>query len=220
MRLLADTANIKELEILKNKNLIEGVTTNPSIISKEGKDGIKILKAITELLPDMPVFGQVVGETVEDMVADGKRINSAGDNMVVKIPANYHGVEAIARLSELGIKTCATAILTAAETVLCAQAGATYVAPYAGQNDIIGYKGVDTLSQISTVYKKLNIDTKIVAASIEKSQEIVDYFMAGADCLTLPYHVFEDTFTSPNPLTEHYINNFKRDWMNAECFFE
>ena len=220
MRLLADTANIKELEILKNKNLIEGVTTNPSIISKEGKDGIKILKAITELLPDMPVFGQVVGETVEDMVADGTRINSAGDNMVVKIPANYHGVEAIARLSELGIKTCATAILTAAETVLCAQAGATYVAPYAGQNDIIGYKGVDTLSQISTVYKKLNIDTKILAASIEKSQEIVDYFMAGADCLTLPYHVFEDTFTSPNPLTEHYINNFKRDWMNAECFFE
>ena len=220
MRLLADTANIKELEILKNKNLIEGVTTNPSIISKEGKDGIKILKAITELLPDMPVFGQVVGETVEDMVADGKRINSAGDNMVVKIPANYHGVEAIARLSELGIKTCATAILTAAEAVLCAQAGATYVAPYTGQNDIIGYKGVDTLSQISTVYKKLNIDTKILAASIEKLQEIVDYFMAGADCLTLPYHVFEDTFTSPNPLTEHYINNFKRDWMNAECFFE
>ena len=220
MRLLADTANIKELEILKNKNLIEGVTTNPSIISKEGKDGIKILRAITELLPDMPVFGQVVGETVEDMVADGKRINSAGDNMVVKIPANYHGVEAIARRSELGIKTCATAILTAAEAVLCAQAGATYVAPYTGQNDIIGYKGVDTLSQISTVYKKLNIDTKILAASIEKSQEIVDYFMAGADCLTLPYHVFEDTFTSPNPLTEHYINNFKRDWMNAECFFE
>ena len=168
----------------------------------------------------MPVVGQVGGETGEDMVADGKRINSAGDNMVVKIPANYHGVEAIARLSELGIKTCATAILTAAETVLCAQAGATYVAPYAGQNDIIGYKGVDTLSQISTVYKKLNIDTKILAASIEKSQEIVDYFMAGADCLTLPYHVFEDTFTSPNPLTEHYINNFKRDWMNAECFFE
>ena len=168
----------------------------------------------------MPVFGQVVGETVEDMVADGKRINSAGDNMVVKIPANYHGVEAIARLSELGIKTCATAILTAAEAVLCAQAGATYVAPYTGQNDIIGYKGVDTLLQISTVYKKLNIDTKILAASIEKSQEIVDYFMAGADCLTLPYHVFEDTFTSPNPLTEHYINNFKRDWMNAECFFE
>ena len=220
MRLLADTANIKELEILKNKNLIEGVTTNPSIISKEGKDGIKILRAITELLPDMPVFGQVVGETVEDMVADGKRINSAGDNMVVKIPANYHGVEAIARLSELGIKTCATSILTAAEAVLCAQAGATYVAPYTGQNDIIGYKGVDTLSQISTVYKKLNIDTKILAASIEKSQEIVDYFMAGADCLTLPYHFFEDTFTSPNPLTEHYINNFKRDWMNAECFFE
>ena len=168
----------------------------------------------------MPVFGQVVGETVEDMVADGKRINSAGDNMVVKIPANYHGVEAIARLSELGIKTCATSILTAAEAVLCAQAGATYVAPYTGQNDIIGYKGVDTLQQISTVYKKLNIDTKILAASIEKSQEIVDYFMAGADCLTLPYHVFEDTFTSPNPLTEHYINNFKRDWMNAECFFE
>lgn len=220
MRLLADTANIKELEILKKRKLIDGVTTNPSIISREGKDALKILDAICRLLPDMEVFGQVVEETTEDMIEDAKRINSVGPHMVVKIPADFCGVEAIARLKDLKIRTCATAVLTAAEALLCAQAGASYVAPYTGQNDIIGFRGTDTLTQISRVYQQLNIETKILAASIEKPQETVDFFLAGADCLTLPYSVFEASFTAPGSLTQKYVDNFRNDWDKAGCFIK
>lgn len=220
MRLLADTANIKELEILKKRKLIDGITTNPSIISKEGKDALQILGDICRLLPDMEVFGQVVGETIEDMIEDAKKINSVGPHMVVKIPANFCGVEVIARLKDLKIRTCATAVLTASEAVLCAQAGASYVAPYTGQNDIIGFRGTETLTQISKVFKQLNIETKILAASIQKPQEIVDYFLAGADCLTLPYSVFESAFTAPDPLTQKYVDNFRNDWDKAGCFIK
>lgn len=220
MRLLADTANLKELEVLWNMGLIDGVTTNPSIVSKEGSDSMKIWESICKLLPNLEVFGQVVGETAEDMIEEGKRINSAGGHMVVKIPANLKGVEAIAKLKDLGIKTCATAVLTAPEAILCAQAGASYVAPYTGQNDIIGFRGLETLSQISKVFAHLKFETKILAASIQKPQEIADYFLAGADCLTLPYSVFEKTFTAPDSLTQTYIDNFRSDWDNAGCFIE
>lgn len=220
MRLLADTANIQELEILKNRKLIDGVTTNPSIISKEGKDALKVLGAICRLLPDMEVFGQVVGETAEDMIEDAKKIHSVGPHMVVKIPANFCGIEAIAKLKDLKIRTCATAVLTAPEALLCAQAGASYVAPYTGQNDIIGFRGTETLSQIAEVFKHLSIETKILAASIEKPQELVDYFLAGADCLTFPYSVFEKAFTAPNPLTQKYVDNFRSDWDKAGCFIK
>lgn len=218
MRLLADTANIRELEALQSMKLIDGVTTNPSIISREGQDSLKVLDAICKLLPDMEVFGQVTGETTEEMIEDARRIDSVSPHMVVKIPADLNGIKAIAKLSDLKIKTCATAVLTAPEAVLCAQAGASYVAPYTGQNDIIGFKGTETLSQIAEVFKRLNTGTKILAASIEKPQEIVDYFLAGADCLTLPYSVFEKTFTMPEPLTQKYVDDFKNDWDNAGCF--
>lgn len=220
MRIFADTANLDELKKLKEMGIVDGVTTNPSIIAKEGSDCLAILKGIVDLFPGLPVFGQVTAETKDEMIEQAKKINSVGDNMVVKIPATIEGIKAIAVLSELGIDTCATAVLTAAEGVLLAQAGATYVAPYTGQNDIIGFCGTDTLDQMSDVFLRLGYKTRILAASIEKAQEMVDYFVSGADCITVPYFVFEKSFTSPGPLTAHYINNFKTDWENANCFIK
>lgn len=220
MRILADTANLEELKKLKEMGIVDGVTTNPSIISKEGSDCLAVLKAIVDLFPGLPVFGQVTAETKDGMIEQAKKINSVGDNMVVKIPATIEGIKAIAVLSELGIATCATAVLTAGEALLLAQAGATYVAPYTGQNDIIGFRGVDTLDQMGEMFARLGYETQILAASIEKSQEMVDYFISGADCITVPYFVFEKTFTSPGPLTSHYVNNFKTDWENASCFIK
>lgn len=220
MRLLADTANINELETLWNMKLIDGVTTNPSIISREGQDSLKVLDAICRRIPEVEVFGQVVGETAEEMIEDAKRIAAVSPRIVVKIPADLNGVKAIAKLRDLEIKTCATAVLTAPEALLCAQAGASYTAPYTGQNDIIGFRGTETLSQISEVYKRLHMKTKILAASIEKPQEMVDYFLAGADCLTLPYSVFEKTFTMPEPLTRKYVDQFRSDWDKAGCFIK
>lgn len=220
MRIFADTANLEELAKLKEMGIVDGVTTNPSIISKEGQDALAVLKNVCDLFPDLPVFGQVTAATKDEMIEQAKKINSVGPNMVVKIPATMEGIKAVAALSELGIQTCATAVLTAAEALLLAQAGATYVAPYTGQNDIIGFKGTDTLEQMAEVFARLGYQTQILAASIEKSQEMVDYFVAGADCITVPYFVFEKTFASPGPLTEHYINNFKTDWENAGCYIK
>lgn len=218
MRLLADTANLEELKKLKEMGIVEGVTTNPSIIAKEGSDCLEILKKIVELFPELPVFGQVTAETAEGMVEQAEKINSVGPHMVVKIPATMEGIKAIAVLSEKGIDTCATAVLTAPEGLLLAQAGATYVAPYTGQNDIIGFRGTETLRQMAEVFHSLKLKTQILAASIEKSQEMIDYFLAGADCITVPYFVFEKSFTSPGPLTDHYVGNFRTDWENAGCF--
>ena len=218
MRIFADTANLEELSRLKEMGLVDGVTTNPSIIAREGQDALAVLGKICEMFPDLPVFGQVTAEEKDGMIEQAKKINAVGPHMVVKIPATMEGIKAVAALSEMGIKTCATAVLTAAEALLLAQAGATYVAPYTGQNDIIGFRGTDTLEQIADVYARLGYPTQILAASIEKSQEMVDYFTSGADCITVPYFVFEKTFTSPGPLTAHYIGNFRNDWEKAECY--
>ena len=218
MRIFADTANLEELSKLKEMGLVDGVTTNPSIISREGQDAIEVLKRICDMFPELPVFGQVTAEDKDGMIEQAKKINSVGPHMVVKIPATMEGIKAVAALSEMGIQTCATAVLTAAEALLLAQAGATYVAPYTGQNDIIGFRGTDTLEQIADVYARLGYKTQILAASIEKAQEMVDYFTSGADCITVPYFVFEKTFVSPGPLTAHYIGNFKTDWEKAGCF--
>lgn len=220
MRIFADTANIEELKKLKEMGIVDGVTTNPSIISQEGDDALAILKKIVDLFPELPVFGQVTAESKEAMIEQAKKINGVGPHMVVKIPATMEGIKAVAALSQMGIQTCATAVLTAAEGLLLAQAGATYVAPYTGQNDIIGYKGTDTLQDMAEVFERLSYDTQILAASIEKAQEMVDYFVAGAHCITVPYFVFEKTFTSPGPLTEHYIKSFRNDWDGAGCSFK
>ncbi len=220
MKLFADTGNLKELKELKEMGLISGVTTNPTIASKEGQDLITLLKNITELLPDIPVFGQVVATKTDEIVKEARRIAAVAQNIVVKIPATIEGVKAIKILTDENIRTCATTILTAAEAFLCAAAGAAYVAPYTGQNDIIGFKGVDTLKQICDTIHSAGLKSEVLVASVEKAQEVIDFILAGSDVITMPYHVFIDAFECPMPLTNYYINSFHKDWSDAGCFIK
>ena len=212
MKLFADTADMAELTELEEMGLLAGITTNPSLSSKEGADVVETISKLSRRFPDIPVLAQVVAVTKEEIIEQAKSIRSAGDNVVVKVPATAEGIKAIRALKEIDIRTCATTILTSAQAMLCAHAGAAYVAPYTGQNDCIGYHGLDTLQEIAEVFASSDYETEILAASIEKPQEFVDCAVHGADITTAPYHVFMDVFQMPMPLTQYYIDNFYRDW--------
>lgn len=220
MKLLADTADLNELKELKEMGLVSGVTTNPTIASRAGADLLKVLEGIVNMLPGLPIFGQVVATDSENIVKQARLINSVGPNMVVKLPAIIESVKAIRVLSEENIQVCATTILTAAQALLAARAGATYLSPYTGQNDIIGFRGVDTLRDIVNIIDHFNMKTQVIAASVEKPQEVVDYALAGAHLATLPYHVFIETFSRPMPLTQSYIDSFYKDWTDAGGFIK
>ena len=220
MKLFADTADLRELKELDEMGLICGITTNPTIASQTGKNLVDVLANIAKEFPEIPVFGQVVAKDTEGMVAEARKIVTAGKNIVVKLPATREAVKAIKILHAEGIKTCATAVLTASQGFLCATAGADYVAPYTGQNDVIGYDGLVTLEQLCDVSHEEGLPTEVLAASIEKPQEIVEYALAGADIVTMPYHVFTDTFDSPLPLTKYYVDRFYKDWSGAGCVIE
>ena len=220
MKLFADTADMQELITLEEMGLLAGITTNPSISSKEGPDVIATITALAKRFPSIPVLAQVVAESKDGIIEEAKKIHGAGENVVVKIPATLEGVKAIRDLKKLGIRTCATTILTSAQAMLCAHAGASYVAPYTGQNDCIGYHGLDTLREIADVFAESDYDTEILAASIEKPQEFVDYALNGADITTAPYHVFIDVFQMPMPLTRHYMDNFYADWTKNQAYLK
>ena len=219
MKLFADTGDVQELQKLDEMGLISGVTTNPSILSKEGRDAIASLRKICDLLPAYPVMAQVTVPEADGMVKQARTINATGPNMVVKIPATNEGLKAIAALKKENIRTCATAILTSAEALLCATAGASYVAPYTGQNNILGFDGLRTLREIAQMFAAGKQDCQILAASIDKPQDMVDVAVAGAHIATFTYEQLLAVCDKPSPLTQYYIGRFMDDWNGAGAFF-
>ncbi len=219
MKLFADTANIKELQELQEMGLISGVTTNPTILSKEGSDAIASLKRICALLPDYPVCAQVTVADTKGIIEQARKINSAGPHMVIKIPATNAGLKAIAALKKEHIATLATAILTSAQALVSAVAGASYVAPYTSQNDLIGFSGLQTLREIAQFLAKSNYDCQIVAASIDKPQDMVDTALAGAHIATFTYDQLIAPCEKVAPLVNYYVDQFMSDWHGAQAFF-
>ena len=217
MVLFADTADLNELKELSEMGLIQGVTTNPSIISRAGSDISKTLLSICKQLPGFPVFAQVSELNPEKSIAQARQFAGIHPNIVVKIPVSNTGLKTIAILKKEGITVCATTILTSAEALFCALAGADYVAPYTNQIDSIGYDGFDTLRETAAMFKASGIQTKIIAAAIDKPKEIVDGVLAGADILTLSYRTILDVCDRPKPLTDYYTDCFMRDWVEAGC---
>lgn len=217
MRLFADTANMEELKKMDAMGLLEGITTNPTIASQAGKSLTDTLKKLSLEFTDIEVFGQVVAKDTAAMVEEARKINQAGAHIVVKIPCTPQGLAAVKILVKEGIHVCVTAVLTAAEAYLCAVAGADYVAPYTGQNDLIGFKGTDSLADMCEVIQSGGYQTQVLAASVEKPQEMIDYALAGADVITVPYHVIEDTFAYTKPLTDLYVDRFFGDWSKGGC---
>lgn len=209
MRIFIDTANIDEIRSAAELGIISGVTTNPSLIAREGRDFEGVIKEITDIV-DGPISAEVTGESAADMIDEGKKLASIHENVVIKVPITEEGLKATAALSSLGIKTNVTLIFSPAQALLAARAGATYVSPFIGRLDDISEDGCDTVSKISEIFAMHGIKTEIIAASIRGTQDVTDAALAGADIATVPYKVIKQMIR--HPLTDIGLEKFKSDW--------
>ena len=212
MKFFIDTANVDEIRKANDMGIICGVTTNPSLIAKEGRDFKEVIKEITSIV-DGAISGEVKATTVtaEDMIKEAREIASIHPNMVVKIPMTAEGLKAVNVLSKEGIKTNVTLIFNATQALFAAKAGATYVSPFLGRLDDIATPGIDLIRTISEIFSMQNIDTEIICASVRNPIHIIDCAKAGADIATVPYKVIEQCLK--HPLTDAGIEKFKKDYI-------
>jgi len=211
MKIFIDTANIDEIVKANDMGVICGVTTNPSLIAKEGRDFNEVIKEITGIV-DGPISGEVKATTTkaEDMIREGREIAAIHPNMVVKIPMTVDGLKAVKVLSAEGIKTNVTLIFSANQALLAARAGATYVSPFLGRVDDISQSGIDLIERIVTIFDNYSLDTEIIAASVRNPVHVMDCALAGADIATIPYGVIEQM--TKHPLTDQGIEKFQKDY--------
>ena len=211
MRFFIDTANVDEIRQANDMGIICGVTTNPSLIAKEGRDFKEVIKEITSIV-DGPISGEVKATTTqaEDMVKEGREIAAIHPNMVVKIPMTPEGLKAVKTLTAEGIKTNVTLVFSAGQALLAARAGATYVSPFLGRLDDISMPGIDLINDIMEIYQMHDIQTKIIAASVRNPIHVIDCAKAGADIATVPYKVLEQM--TKHPLTDQGIAKFQADY--------
>ena len=212
MKLFLDTANIEEIKKANDMGVICGVTTNPSLIAKEGRDVYEVVQEIASIV-DGPISGEVKATTTdaEGMIAEGREIAKLHKNMVVKIPMTAEGLKACKVLSSEGIKVNMTLIFTANQALLCARAGAAFVSPFLGRLDDISVRGTDLISEVSEIFNIHNIQTEIIAASIRHPIHVTDCALAGADIATIPYKVIEQMIH--HPLTDAGIEKFQKDYL-------
>ena len=214
MDFFIDTANVEEIKKANDMGIICGVTTNPSLIAKEGRDFNEVIKEIASIV-DGPISGEVKATTViaEDMIKEAREIASIHPNIVVKIPMTAEGLKAVKVLSKEGIKTNVTLIFNSTQALFAAKAGATYVSPFLGRLDDIATPGIDLIRTISEIFSIQNIDTKIICASVRNPIHIIDCALAGADIATVPYKVIEQCIK--HPLTDIGIEKFKKDYISV-----
>ena len=211
MKFFIDTANVDEIRKANDMGVICGVTTNPSLIAKEGKDYVETLKEIAFIV-DGPISGEVKATTVdaEGMIKEGREIAAIHPNMVVKIPMTVEGLKAVKVLSAEGIKTNVTLIFTANQALLAARAGATYVSPFLGRLDDISTAGIDLIQDIVQIFDNYGLETEIIAASIRNPIHVTDCALAGAHIATVPYNVIVQM--TKHPLTDAGIEKFQKDY--------
>ena len=214
MKIFSDTANIDEIRDAAILGVIDGVTTNPSLIAKEGKKLEDVIGEICALV-DGPISGEIKATTTkwEDMVAEGKEIAKFHKNMVVKIPMTKDGLIAVKALTKLGIKTNVTLIFSVNQALLAAKAGATYVSPFVGRLDDISEDGLQLIYDIVDVFTNYDIKTEIIAASIRHPMHVVECAKAGADIATIPYKVIMQMIK--HPLTDQGIEKFVNDYKKV-----
>lgn len=212
MKFFIDTAKVEDIRKANDMGVICGVTTNPSLIAKEGRNFEEVIKEITTIV-DGPISGEVKATTTdaEGMIAEGREIAKIHPNMVVKIPMTVEGLKAVKVLASEGIKTNVTLIFTANQALLAARASATYVSPFLGRLDDISVRGVDLIREIAEIFDVAgDIDTQIIAASIRNPIHVTDCALAGADIATVPYAVIEQM--TKHPLTDAGIVKFQADY--------
>lgn len=211
MKFFLDTANVEDIKKAHEMGVICGVTTNPSLIAKEGRDFKQVVAEIASIV-DGPISGEVKATTTdaEGMIREGREIAAIHKNMVVKIPMTTEGLKACHTLATEGIKVNMTLIFTANQALLAARSGAAFVSPFVGRLDDISVRGTDLISEVSEIFKIHGIKTEIIAASIRHPMHVTECALAGADIATVPYKVIDQM--TRHPLTDQGIEKFRKDY--------
>lgn len=212
MNLFLDTADIAVIRTLADSGLVDGVTTNPTLIAKSGRSMLELIAEICDFV-EGPVSAEVAATDIEGMLAEGRALADIAPNVVVKIPLTKDGLLAVRELAEEGLQTNVTLCFTANQALLAAKAGATYVSPFVGRLDDSGEDGVQLLHDIRAVFDNYAFDTEILAASLRSPEHVQAAAIAGADAATVPPEVFEALFK--HPLTEAGLELFKADWAST-----
>jgi transaldolase len=212
MKLFIDTANVDEIRKANEMGIICGVTTNPSLIAKEGRDFVEVVKEITSIV-DGPISAEVISLESSKMVEEALELVKIHKNIVIKIPMTIEGLKAVKILSAKGIKTNVTLIFSAAQALLAARAGATYVSPFLGRLDDIGMNGMLLIEEVVEIFEKHNINTEIIAASIRNPIHVLDAASLGCHIATVPYKILVQM--TKHPLTDSGIERFLKDWESV-----
>ncbi|MBU3179813.1 fructose-6-phosphate aldolase [Clostridium psychrophilum] len=212
MKLFIDTANVDDIREANDMGVICGVTTNPSLIAKEGRDFNEVIKEIASIV-DGPISGEVIALDSKGMIKEGREIAKIHKNMIVKIPMTGEGLKAVKVLSKEGIKTNVTLIFSAGQALLAARAGASFVSPFLGRLDDINANAMDLIETIVTIFKVHGIDTEIIAASIRTPMHVTDAAVAGAHIATVPLKIIKQMIK--HPLTDAGIEKFAKDWKET-----
>ncbi len=209
MKLFIDTANVDEIREINEWGVLSGVTTNPSLIAKEGRDFKEVIKEIAEIV-DGPISAEVISLDKDGMIKEARELAKIHRNIVIKIPMTAEGLKAVNVLSQEGIKTNVTLIFSPNQALLAAKAGASYVSPFIGRLDDISNEGMEIVQDIVHIYVIHSIYTKVIAASIRNPMHVIEAAKAGAHIATIPYNVFKQMVN--HPLTDIGIERFLKDW--------
>lgn len=212
MKIFIDTANVEEIRKAAELGVIDGVTTNPSLIAKEGRDVKEVINEICKIV-DGPISGEVISTNSEDMIKEGQELSKINKNIVVKIPMCLEGLKAVSELNKNGIKTNVTLIFSAQQALLAAKAGASYVSPFVGRLDDIGNGGVEVVADIAEIFKIYDIKTEIIAASIRNPMQVLQVAKLGSNIATIPYKLIIQM--TKHPLTDSGMEKFMEDYKKS-----
>ena len=213
MKIFIDTAKIEEIKEANAMGVLDGVTTNPSLVARTGRDFKTVVREILKEIPDRPVSLETTALDAPGMVEESKRLADMAENVVVKIPTTVEGLKAIRSLSEKGIRTNATLCFSANQAMLVAKAGASYVSPFVGRLDDITHVGMDLITDIVRIYDNYDFQTEIIVASIRNPIHVLDAARTGADICTIPFDVIKQLMK--HPLTDIGIEKFMEDWKKV-----
>jgi transaldolase len=214
MKFFIDTANVSEIREAVSLGLVDGVTTNPSLVSKENREFRELVREICTLV-DGPVSAEVISLDAEGMIKEARDLSSIHKNIVIKIPMLPEGLKAVRRLAQEDIRTNVTLVFSPSQALLAAKAGAAYVSPFVGRLDDVSYVGMDLIGQIRTIFDNYGFTTEIIVASIRNPLHVVDAAMMGADVATIPYKVLLQL--AHHPLTDIGIKKFLEDWQKVSA---
>lgn len=213
MKLFIDTANLDEIKEVSSWGVICGVTTNPSLIAKEGRDFKTVVKEITDIV-DGPISAEVVSEDHKGMLTEARDLAKIHKNIIIKVPMTQEGLKAVNILNKEGIKTNVTLIFSANQALLAARAGASFVSPFVGRLDDLGSEGMDLIGDIADIFMIHDIDSEIISASIRNPMHVINSAKAGAHIATIPYKIFTQMLA--HPLTDSGVEKFLKDWESTK----